>query len=547
MGPRRWGRGRRRDPAAIAAHSAASMGPRRWGRGRRRATPTTPRRDALLQWGRDDGVAEDASWREPSWSAHRRFNGAATMGSRKTPSALDASRRPADALQWGRDDGVAEDAYRDPRRWLAVAASMGPRRWGRGRRRVVRIARDPPARLQWGRDDGVAEDDASRSPHAASAGFNGAATMGSRKTRPAASSGRFNGAATMGSRKTALQPWQPVRRFNGAATMGSRKTSTPRLIAHGTLRFNGAATMGSRKTSTVRSHRSPPGLRFNGAATMGSRKTAGIVVPAIRVANGFNGAATMGSRKTTSARPRSAPGHASMGPRRWGRGRRAIGRHYDRRRASMGPRRWGRGRRHPWPSAMPTSRSFNGAATMGSRKTSAGLTGRSHGRSSFNGAATMGSRKTRARPIGIGAVADASMGPRRWGRGRPARSPIRASATWSFNGAATMGSRKTPEGGQQSPRRDSFNGAATMGSRKTTDEPPHAVTADRSFNGAATMGSRKTARPPVPWTVTGCALLRERLPVEHLRRTLGSSTARPKCRLTSTFGLARGGRAYDLV
>ena len=116
---------------AAAADWPASMGPRRWGRGRRgRRSESTP--GHWLQWGRDDGVAEDV---RPDVELRGRtvsFNGAATMGSRKTRD---------------RASSIA----------AALPASMGPRRWGRGRRGAA-IRGSGPSRLQWGRDDGVAED-----------------------------------------------------------------------------------------------------------------------------------------------------------------------------------------------------------------------------------------------------------------------------------------------------------------------------------------------------------------------------------------------------
>ncbi len=180
MGPRRWGRGRPRLRERTQARLRLQ-----WGRDDGVAEDAGVRRHPMdrrwsLQWGRDDGVAEDPD-RLPSGRATIRFNGAATMGSRKTDhsrsrDAADArasmgprrwgrGRRSGPAmtgdrrqLQWGRDDGVAEDPceYCDVR--PSSSASMGPRRWGRGRRRARALPRAPRSQLQWGRDDGVAED-----------------------------------------------------------------------------------------------------------------------------------------------------------------------------------------------------------------------------------------------------------------------------------------------------------------------------------------------------------------------------------------------------
>ena len=233
MGPRRWGRGRRKVSHLGVGHVAASMGPRRWGRGRR--APDEVLAAALV-----------------------RFNGAATMGSRKTSWSELRPGLGFTWLQWGRDDGVAEDVAMLRIRLLLV-------------------------QLQWGRDDGVAED----------------AKFGQRGFRIA------------------------------SASMGPRRWGRGRLRADrqgqvGRIRFNGAATMGSRKTRADRHRGQSAWECFNGAATMGSRKTwptsAGRTL-----ADCFNGAATMGSRKT---RPLAVAGQtvirASMGPRRWGRGRHRI-------------------------------------------------------------------------------------------------------------------------------------------------------------------------------------------------------------------------------
>src|SRR5208337_1809591 len=108
------------------------MGPRRWSRGRARGAPraqTTgqgfngatamepwkrpPRRDSVvqasqLQWGHGDGAVE-----EPHARGHN-----------------SASRTQ---LQWGHGDGAVEEALAALRREHMVHASMGPRRWSRGR------------------------------------------------------------------------------------------------------------------------------------------------------------------------------------------------------------------------------------------------------------------------------------------------------------------------------------------------------------------------------------------------------------------------------
>ena len=156
MGPRRWGRGR----VELAAKLRKSPLQLQWGRDDGVAEEVCPtivlaRGDA--SWGRDDGVAEEPEMPRGGRGAPPRFNGAATMGSRKR-----ARRR--DGLRGG------------------TGASMGPRRWGRGRARRFASSRcrrpsfngaatmgsrksktGSPSEgrghvLQWGRDDGVAEE-----------------------------------------------------------------------------------------------------------------------------------------------------------------------------------------------------------------------------------------------------------------------------------------------------------------------------------------------------------------------------------------------------
>ncbi len=475
-----WGRddGVAEDDESVALESPSSR--LQWGRDDGVAEDAELRRRrlqaiALLQWGRDDGVAEDArmpgrsSRREHSFNGaatmgsrktddrgcrggmDRGFNGAATMGSRKTRQCDVPDVRLGELLQWGRDDGVAEDAAGD----LHRAA--------------------PVLELQWGRDDGVAEDAAAMTGYAViHHGFNGAATMGSRKTRRVDSAdGRSPSMLQWGRDDGVAEDWHAGRvhraaasGFNGAATMGSRKTLSARGVASARLGFNGAATMGSRKTCND-DERIGPSRRFNGAATMGSRKTCDRRQRESASVSSFNGAATMGSRKTRRRHRRCRHGDASMGPRRWGRGRpRHDGRH-PAALASMGPRRWGRGR--------------PGRRTAGTGLAASLQWGRDDGVAEDVDRATVPSLRT----------LHASMGPRRWGRGRrePAR-PTAAQARRRFNGAATMGSRKTSPAGAGASARWRFNGAATMGSRKTM--AVRSSMACIGFNGAATMGSRKT-------------------------------------------------------
>src|SRR5581483_3960443 len=98
-----------------------------------------------------------------------------------------------------------------------------------------------------------------------------------------------------------------------------------------------------------------------------------------------------------------------------------LGRDDLRRAASMGPRPSGRGnsmlaslRRRSWCS-------FNGAATIWSRKPSVGWAASGAPRRRFNGAATIWSRKLCPRGGDLAGQRHASMGPRPSGRGNLAR------------------------------------------------------------------------------------------------------------------------------
>ena len=393
-----------------------------------------------LQWGRDDGVAEDVKSCAALVACHG-FNGAATMGSRKTTAACGASVLPDQ-----RFNGAATMGSRK-----TLAGPEGP----------------PHGRLEWGRDDGVAED------------------VGRRHETPSTEPS-FNGAATMGrGRRESGSRRAQGSRFNGAATMGSRKTQCDLapMTSTGQLRWGRDDGVAEDQRSMGRCHRS---------ASMGPRRW-GRGRPATTMVAGpvrsFNGAATMGSRKTTSRTSSSgACSGASMGPRRWGRGRRTAVVRPRAAHASMGPRRWGRGRRLLEPLSLERVGSgFNGAATMGSRKTS-----------------------PPSQPVRLGPVA--SMGPRRWGRGR--REPGREGTR--FDPGASIGPRRwgrgrpdecavSPDHGQLQWGRDDgvaedaryrgcracwscFNGAATMGSRKT----PTRCQARRGFD--ASMGPRRWGR-----------------------------------------------------
>ena len=232
MGPRPIGRGNSGRPASAAPDVVASMGPRPIGRGNRRN-----------------------GWRL-HWSSPG-FNGAATNWSRKyllllTPDPMET------LLQWGRDQLVAEMGGLIAGLVLAWIASMGPRLIGRGNTegtatltltyelqwgRDQLVAEIPfwivnvndILKLQWGRDQLVAE---IRWP-APAAMRRSRASMGPRPI------GR-------GNRGPCAPAPVESSRFNGAATNWSRKFVVLDVALRQMLRFNGAATNWSRKCDSLR-------------------------------------------------------------------------------------------------------------------------------------------------------------------------------------------------------------------------------------------------------------------------------------------------------
>jgi len=132
------------------------MGPRRWSRGRDRSRDSEP-------------------------SGGSCFNGATAMEPWKSggPLVIWIIRQQ---LQWGHGDGAVEEcttvkswfcqltASMGPRRWSRgrgrrrpatarlLSASMGPRRWSRGRGLLRRLDSRPTNWLQWGHGDGAVEE-----------------------------------------------------------------------------------------------------------------------------------------------------------------------------------------------------------------------------------------------------------------------------------------------------------------------------------------------------------------------------------------------------
>ena len=336
------------------------MGPRRWGRGRRRRSlSTSPSRRSLqwghgagavedaglagrqldrrsLQWGHGAGAVEDTARSTDASERRPRFNGATALGPWKTRGRVKSAIEAAE-LQWGHGAGAVEDrqaiagaavtarrfngatalgpwktrSRRSRRAIRVMQASMGPRRWGRGRRPRPSGTRTEARGLQWGHGAGAVEDvRAPRSGSRHARRFNGATALGPWKTRAAApaearDAAGFNGATALGPWKTRLPAAMSRHRlasFNGATALGPWKTSSSagtsertrsslqwghgagavedveafrRPIVAGSG-FNGATALGPWKTVATRGDRMVRGACFNGATALGPWKTAPI-------------------------------------------------------------------------------------------------------------------------------------------------------------------------------------------------------------------------------------------------------------------------------
>ena len=130
MGPRPFGRGRSQG-SRIAWNSscfngAATFRPRKAARSNQSLSCRSRFNGAATFRPRKEACVNAMGAMPPS------FNGAATFRPRKAPDARDGEHARL-VLQWGRDLSAAEGAHTKPRRHFPVAASMGPRPFGRGR------------------------------------------------------------------------------------------------------------------------------------------------------------------------------------------------------------------------------------------------------------------------------------------------------------------------------------------------------------------------------------------------------------------------------
>ena len=183
--------------------------------------------------------------------------------------------------------------------------------------------------LQWGRDLSAAEGMWRRGRRDSFCSFNGAATFRPRKVlRVPARAG--NNPASMGPRPFGRGRAQRLRpgQHSPDASMGprpfgrGRRAGAPCGVTR-TCSFNGAATFRPRKGSASTSGRGSQS-GFNGAATFRPRKVAldrVLSAQGIQLQWGRDLSAAEGAQPEPDGAPR-----ASMGPRPFGRGRRAVAR-----------------------------------------------------------------------------------------------------------------------------------------------------------------------------------------------------------------------------
>ncbi len=176
-----WGHGdgaveeHRRLAAIIATRRLASMGPRRWSRGRARRSAAKSTAGSRLQWGHGDGAVEEILVVDSTgalvWLQWGHGDGAV-----EEILVVDSTGALV-WLQWGHGDGAVEECGMKRAVDIGFPASMGPRRWSRGRGFFIdsfhsrHWASMGPRRWSRGRADAV---DCVMIEHAS---FNGATAM----------------------------------------------------------------------------------------------------------------------------------------------------------------------------------------------------------------------------------------------------------------------------------------------------------------------------------------------------------------------------------
>ncbi len=369
------------------------MGPQPCGRGNGPQVAASSLKGNQLQWGRNPAVAEMFNLHCRSPFVSPSFNGAATLRSRKSSHSWALAHWNI-ALQWGRNPAVAEMPEYPSHRSAESggfngAATLRSRKWQTRRdgpregsrfngAATLRSRKSPWADrylrkrppLQWGRNPAVAEmlPDLGRLEYVLWS-FNGAATLRSRKSEASwcvittpdqLQWGRNPAVAEI--RRVLVSPLRPMDRFNGAATLRSRKCARPLLAANRHLASMGPQPCGRGNIC----HRGPSRLA-SALASMGPQ-------PCGR-----------GNKRKASSTPRSVA-LASMGPQPCGRGNlnATISSSIN------GGLQWGRNPAvaeisHDHYCLVANRHSFNGAATLRSRKSTRPLRCRSDPRAASMG------------------------------------------------------------------------------------------------------------------------------------------------------------------
>ncbi len=109
------------------------MGPRRWSRGRAEKAEAADRDREALQWGHGDGAVEEGTFlRKAELRIKLQWGHGDGAVEEEHPRP---GRRRGRRLQWGHGDGAVEEAVMPSALSRFAVASMGPRRWSRGRGR----------------------------------------------------------------------------------------------------------------------------------------------------------------------------------------------------------------------------------------------------------------------------------------------------------------------------------------------------------------------------------------------------------------------------
>ncbi len=430
---------------------------------------------AGLQWGRVVADAEGrriASTADPTRS---RFNGAASLPTRKGGPHPDPRERRAVASMGPRRCRRGREVLAEVSPGM-FTASMGPRRCRRGRP-TLGGGPLPLNPLQWGRV--VADAEGCECPSRARRSSD--ASMGPRRCRR----GRYH---DIGSTRYA------VPGFNGAASLPTRKGVTRRMRGPLALRFNGAASLPTRKVGSYLQGPTPPPAsmgprrcRRGRRAEGGAKHSAHKVLQWGRVVADAEGGATH--------RHDAARRAASMGPRRCRRGRvRALECGVRNPSASMGPRRCRRGRRTRTGARSRAGRSLQWGRVVADAE---GVRARAAQRRRH--VASMGPRRCRRGRMYLGGTTVLLAQLLQWGRvvadaegyahhrGPTLARPLQ----WGRVVADAEGGRRAPT---RTPRRPRFNGAASLPTRKG------ARGWDKIAATIASMGPRRCRRGRRPWS-----------------------------------------------